>query len=86
MFTREITIIIILIFWKLGSVGPVQQKIKLPSPKLCFAKKKPKTFAKEPVVWKCFPGQYSPLGKYHKIGELNMLWNTMNSPLQRWSI
>ena len=29
---REISIIIILISRKLGSVGPVQQKIKLPSP------------------------------------------------------
>ena len=46
MFTREITIIIILIFWKLGSVGPVQQKIKLPSPKLCFAKKSLKLLQK----------------------------------------
>ena len=31
MFIREIGIIIILIYWKLGSVGPEQQKIKLPS-------------------------------------------------------
>ena len=29
---REVSIIIILIYQKLGSVGPVQQKIKLPSP------------------------------------------------------
>ena len=29
---REISIIIILIYHRLGSVGPVQQKIKLPSP------------------------------------------------------
>ena len=32
MFICEISIIIILIYQKLGSVGPVQQKIKLPSP------------------------------------------------------
>ena len=31
MFLREISIII-LIYRKLGSVGPVQRKIKLPSP------------------------------------------------------
>ena len=29
---RQISIIIILIYRKLGSVGPIQQKIKLPSP------------------------------------------------------
>ena len=32
MFMGEISIIIILIGQKLGSVGPLQQKIKLPSP------------------------------------------------------
>ena len=32
MFFCEISIIIILIFQKLGLIGPVQQKIKLPSP------------------------------------------------------
>ena len=32
MFLREVNIIIILIYPKLRSVGPVQQKIKLPSP------------------------------------------------------
>ena len=31
MFIKEISIIIILVCRKLGSVGPVQQKIKLPS-------------------------------------------------------
>ena len=31
----EISVIIILICQKLGSVGPVQQKIKLPSPYIC---------------------------------------------------
>ena len=33
---REISIIIILIYRKLESVGPVQQKIKLPSPNNSF--------------------------------------------------
>ena len=32
MFTCEISIIIILICQKLGSHGPIQQKIELPSP------------------------------------------------------
>ena len=37
VFTWEINIIIILIWWKLGWVVPVQQKIKLPSPNItCF--------------------------------------------------
>ena len=36
MFICEISIIIILICQKLGSVGPVQQKIKLPSPNPIF--------------------------------------------------
>ena len=31
----EISVIIILIYRKLGSVGPVQQKVKLPSPQKC---------------------------------------------------
>ena len=34
-FLREINVIIILIWQKLGSVGPAQQKIKLPLPYLC---------------------------------------------------
>ena len=32
MFLYKIAIIIILVFWKLGLVRPVQQKIKLPLP------------------------------------------------------
>ena len=32
MFICEITLIIILIFQKLGLAGPIQQKIKLPLP------------------------------------------------------
>ena len=32
MFMREVSIIIILIYPKLRSVGPVQQKIELPLP------------------------------------------------------
>ena len=32
VFTCEVSIIIILIYQKLGSVGPIQQKIKLPLP------------------------------------------------------
>ena len=38
IFSSEVSIIIILIFWKLGSVGPMQQKIKLPSPYLYSSK------------------------------------------------
>ena len=34
MFMCEISITIILICQKLGSVGPIQQKVKLPSPKV----------------------------------------------------
>ena len=33
---REISIIIILIYWKLWSVKPVQQKIELPLPNAYF--------------------------------------------------
>ena len=35
----EISIIIILIYRKLGSVGPIKQKIKLPSPKIKLKEK-----------------------------------------------
>ena len=42
IFKCEISVIIILIYQKLGSVGSVQQKIKLSSPKkevvTCYAK------------------------------------------------
>ena len=43
---REISIIIILIYRKLGSVGPVQQKIKLPSPYSVYVLKKAEMFKK----------------------------------------
>ena len=35
---HEVSITIILIYRKLGSNGPVQQNIKLPSPEILFSK------------------------------------------------
>ena len=40
IFIWDVSIFIILIYRKFGSVGPVQQKIKLPSPKTMFVLEK----------------------------------------------